>query len=152
MYGNPQRLYVLEAPDGIVKAGITSRTGDERIQQHARAVKVLRHVVTGYVTGIEAERELLTRLGRIGAVLRGREWFTGIAFSQAAEIAGQVAQEFVNTKPASRAHLLRTDRSGLSFNDRELAILDAYCAKFGLARSVACRKLLFEVGGGIAAH
>lgn len=157
MYGNPQRLYVLQTGDGVVKAGITSQAGDARLRQYqANGAHVAAHFISGYVTGIEAEGDLLKRLGRIGCVIRGREWFVGVRFAQAAQIARQVAKKFANTEPRSMAHLLRVGRMNLCFSDQEIAILDSYCRLTGKPRAVACREILFEevVGmlGGRTSH
>jgi hypothetical protein len=139
-YGNPRRLYVLAFADGVLKAGITSRS-DARLYEHARRAPISQHFVSDFVSGIEAERALLSRLCRIGTCYRGREWFVGVAFADASQIAQQVAGEFPNPNPASAAHLLRTERVNLSFSDSELAVLDAYCKLVGKSRSAAAREL-----------
>jgi hypothetical protein len=145
MYGNARRLYVLETEDGVIKAGIASRAGESRIDQHRRSVKVKRHFIAeGFVTGIDAERELLARLGAIGSVIRGREWFAGIEFEAAKQIAQEVARQFINPNPAPRTERLRVAITRLNFNDNELAILDAYCRRVGKERAVACRELALD--------
>jgi hypothetical protein len=146
-YGNPQRLYVIELASGVIKAGITSLAGNKRLDQHAAREVVARQFITAkYITGIEAERALLARLAEVGVVSRGREWFTGVKFEHAVGVAEDVAREFENAAPVFHNDKLRTGRGNLSFNDRELAVLDAYCALKGQERSVACRELVL---GGV---
>jgi hypothetical protein len=145
-YGNPpRRLYVLEMVDGVIKGGIARGSAEERIRQHkaAHPGEVLRHFIAPrYVTGIEAERALLACLAGVGRLVRGREWFAGVTFDQAVEFARQVADQFCHPDQMPAASpLLRTGRGNLSFNDKEIAVLDAYCARFGKERSVACREL-----------
>lgn len=149
-YGNPSRLYVLELANGVIKAGITSR-GEERLQQHARTLRIARHVMTGFVSGVEAEGDLLKRMARIGSVCHGREWFTGIGFATAAQMAQQVARKFSNANPISMGHLMRKSVAALRFNDKEIAVLDAYCALTGTSRSAACRQLVLAVAEGVGA-
>lgn len=139
-YGNPQHLYVVESSDGIIKAGITSRTA-ARVNEHSRRARIVNSFTSCPISGIEAERELIARLARIGVLLRGREWFVGIRFSLAAQIAQQVARQFANANPVSKAHLLRTGRLKLCFNDSEIATLDAYCRLVGKSRAAASRDL-----------
>lgn len=143
-YGNPSKLYVFEMPNGVIKAGLTSRW-DDRKYQHERDVQMARHFVTDhYVTGFQAENELLRRLGRMGCIARGREWFTGIRFEVAVQLAKQIAGRFKNAKPEFKTHLLRKTAGKLSFNDPEIAVLDAYCARFNRTRSEACRELALD--------
>ena len=149
-YGNPHRLYVFETEGGIVKAGITSLAGDQRLRMHAAREIIKRQFITAkYVTGIEAERALLARLSEIGLVVRGREWFSGVEFEHAVALAKDVARQFENAAPVFQNHKLRTGRGNLSFNDKELAVLDAYCKLTGKERAVACRDLLLEVAASL---
>lgn len=132
-YGNPSCLYVIEMADGVVKAGITSR-GEQRLIEHARSGRVLREFRTGFVSGFDAENDLLRRMARIGAVIRGREWFSGVPFSVAKQLAAQVARKFTNPNPVSMNHKLRKQFAALRFTDHEIKVLDAYCARFGMSR------------------
>lgn len=145
-YGNPARLYVLETEDGYIKAGITSLPAEKRFALYACKEQITRHfITTQYVTGFKAEADLLARLGRIGTIVRGREWFSGVRFAQVVQLTEQVARKHVNRNPVSKAHLLRKPFAAIHFSKREMAVLDAYCAKVGKRRSAACRDLLLQV-------
>lgn len=140
-YGNPQRLYAIELANGVIKVGITSRT-EQRLIEHARGFSLRRSMFgADYVTSIAAESELIAKVARIATLHKGREWFTGISFDQAAQLVRQVSRKFVEKNPKPKGHLLRKMFSALRFNDQEIAVLDAYCERFGMSRSAACREL-----------
>lgn len=147
MYGKPERrLYVVETSDGLIKGGIARGTAKERIAQHRRALGTIfirAHIASVAVSGIEAEVAFLRQLGVAGALARGREWFRGVSFERAAAIADQVSSGFPHAGDADSS-LLRKARAAVNFNDVEIAILDAYCAKYGLQRAAACRRLFLE--------
>lgn len=148
-YSNPaRRLYVLEVAGGVIKGGIARGTGAERVRQHRLALGgalLNEYVSESYVRGIEAERMLLTRLATVGRLVRGREWFSGITFAQASQIVREVAEQFAHSDPDPRpSPFIRKPFSKLVFNDNEIALLDAYCAKTGLSRAVACRGLVLS--------
>lgn len=88
----PYRLYVVEFQNGVIKAGISATPGTRRIYSLSRKWPIRRHVFTGVVAGFTVEQELCKRLARIGCVLKGREWFTGIHFRAAAQLAHQMAR------------------------------------------------------------
>ena len=143
------RLYVIEFRNGVVKAGITTQPGDARIRQYV--LPIARYFYTPIVAGFAAEGELLRRLARIGCLSAGREWFTGVTFAQARQIASQLALRYpsdvqaVAKNPATRKTVTK-----LSFNDRELAVLDAYAKHVGKPRSVAARELAMDVISGLS--
>jgi hypothetical protein len=146
-YSNPaRRLYVLEVAGGVIKGGIARGTGAERVRQHRLALGgalLSEHVSECYVRGIEAERMLLTRLAAVGRLVRGREWFSGITFAQATQIVREVSEQFAHSDPdAQPSPFIRKQFSKLSFNDDEIALLDAYCARTGVSRAAACRDLV----------
>lgn len=145
MYGNPQRLYVLETGCGFVKVGITSQRGRQRFKAYrAQGIAIAREIFTPCVVGIGAERDLLARMTALQAPARGREWFLGIPFDEAVQIAQDVAAAYKEAEPGNADEFLRKAFAMLRFNDAELAVLDGYCARFGLSRSAACRRLAME--------
>lgn len=85
------RLYVVEFTNGVIKAGITAAPGLRRTRQLECIGPIRQHHYTGFVAGRTVEGELIKRLAAIGCVLKGREWFTGIRFAVAAQLARQVA-------------------------------------------------------------
>jgi hypothetical protein len=87
-----QFLYVVCFSDGVVKAG---RSATPR-------GRILAHIIAARKRGVRAtdihvedgrdENELLRRLRRIACSHTGREWFTGIRFSDAKQLVRQVAR------------------------------------------------------------
>ena len=98
----PYRLYVVEFCNGVIKAGITAQPGTNRFRTFGKHGPIRRHFITPQeVGGFSIEYDLCKRLARIGTVIRGREWFTGIRFPQAVQLAKQVARSRVGADPRS---------------------------------------------------
>jgi hypothetical protein len=111
----PFRLYVVEFRTGVLKAGISAMPNGRRVRGlAAKHGPVVQHFISeNEVPGFSVERELLARLTRIGVVHQGREWFTGVRFAQAVQLAKQVARSFVSSHPAVRSSV-RHDPNALS--------------------------------------
>lgn len=92
----PYRLYVVEFNSGVLKAGISANP-KARIRSLGAVGPIRKHFITdSQVAGFAIEYGMQVRLARIGRVHKGREWFTGIRFAQAVQIAKQVARGFVS--------------------------------------------------------
>jgi hypothetical protein len=150
-YGNPQRLYVIEFEDGTIKVGVTSRSED-RMKEHARSGAIKnKFIAEQFISNLAAEAELIKRIAVCGTIARGREYFTGVVFAEAVEHARAVAVAHEHANPISKRHLIRKYASAIKFSDEEIAVLDAYCARFGMSRAAAARKLAMEAIVGMGA-
>lgn len=94
-----RHLYVLQFEDGAVKVGRGMDARNRAVQIHCDAKRaglpgVVRGV--GFVTSrcnSVCEKELIARMTELGRLLpRKREYFTGVSFDVAAEIAGEIAK------------------------------------------------------------
>lgn len=110
----PYRLYVVEFRSGVIKAGITAQPGTNRFRTFQKHGPIVQHCITGQVGGFSIEHELCQRLARIGTVIRGREWFTGIRFAQAAQLAQQIAGRVVSRNPYTTTEAVRHGDQSLS--------------------------------------
>lgn len=141
----PYRLYVVEFFNGVIKAGITAGPEERRIAAHRSRWPIRRHQFTSVVSGFSAEAELLRRCGRIGSVIEGKEWFTGVRFEQAVQLADQIARRAPGAGVVgSRPPHIRDSITKLSFSDAEIEVMRAYSLHVGKPLSVACRELAME--------
>lgn len=85
------RLYVVEFKNGVVKIGMTARQPHKRFHDLSARWPINSHFHTGCVVGWAVERELRHRMARIGTTAKGREWFHGVRFSVAKQLAIQLA-------------------------------------------------------------
>ena len=87
------RLYVAEFRNGLVKVGITAAPGDRRIRslQHVHGPIVRYHFCAPHsCMGYSTEGRLCERMGRIASLHKGREFFTGVRFNVARQLAEQI--------------------------------------------------------------
>ena len=120
-----RRLYVVEYKDGIVKVGITTS-----MMLRLRALRahgdIVRHHVTAAVCGFAAEAALLSRCRRIAAPHKAREFFCGLPFVVARQLADQVADRGYSdrtAKPAAEKRIGMGEASGDAITWRGLSIV-----------------------------
>jgi hypothetical protein len=94
LWNQPRRLYVAEFKSGVIKVGITKTTKESRESNlrfnGERPVRM--HCCAMHECGFWAEMNLIQRLRRIAMTQRGREWFTGVRFNAAKNLAEQVTR------------------------------------------------------------
>lgn len=86
------RLYVVEFKSGVVKIGMTARLPHKRFNDLSARGPISSRFYTGCVVGLAVERELRSRIARIGTPAEGREWFHGVRFPVAKQLAIQLAK------------------------------------------------------------
>ena len=95
-WNQARRLYVAEIPNGVIKVGISRMASDARVRTLGFKGKTM--LPTRYQffdkheCGFWAERELIERMERIACPAWGREWFTGIRFGAAVNLAAQITR------------------------------------------------------------
>lgn len=85
-------LYVVRFSDGVVKAGRSAIPQGRILKLIERARRRNLHATDIHVEAGGNESELLQRLRRIACIHTGREWFTGISFLVAKQLAHQVVR------------------------------------------------------------
>lgn len=94
LWNQSHRLYVAEFKCGVIKVGQTKQQGDRRRQclRFKGEAPVRFFLGLKHEHGWLPERNLINAAGRMGAVVRGREWFTGIRFEQARQLVLQITR------------------------------------------------------------
>lgn len=105
MWSPTHRVYAAEFKCGVVKIGTTTQPGLRRTDglRFNGSTPIRFHYGPTHQMAGWPEFCALKRMARMGAVHKGREWFTGVRFEIAKQLVEQVTRNAERVKAADRA-------------------------------------------------